>query len=227
MATTLQLPIVQCRDIPCNVKEVTCDIKGSGFQFKAGQQIRVSLDNLTYNDPKGKSRTFNILSSPNNDEYLTFAFKMSDSGFKRTLVGSPLGTGVEVKGPFGMFTLPPGDEQIIMIADGIGITPCISMLLYATEEQRKNKITLVYSEAGHSMAYLDDLHDIVQENRNITIKTKTGGFDAGFIKKNIDRPKESHWYISGIPQIMASIKNIANQSGVPDRNLHIEEFAGY
>ena len=79
------MPIVQWCQLPEGILEVTCRLNGNEFPYKAGQHLQAILSSLLFNDPKGKTRTFNLLSSPNNVEYISFAFYMSDSGFKKTL----------------------------------------------------------------------------------------------------------------------------------------------
>lgn len=228
MIEILQLPVVQRREVANGLIEVTCSTNGKGFSFRAGQHIKVNLSSLLRDDPKGKTRTFNILSSPNNTDYLSFAFMRSDSGFKQTLLKMPINGTIEVKGPYGVFILPNNSANpIIMIAEGVGVSPCISMLLYATEENLPNKITLLYADTNSNMPYLDDLSAIEKENPNFTLKTKQGRMDDGFIKKNSERADSTLWYVAGTSEMTSRVKNILIKSNVNMQNMHFEEFAGY
>jgi len=226
MASTLDVPIVQKQRLEEDIVEITCRFDGSTLPFKAGQHIRVSLPSLYFSDDKGKTRTFNILSSPNNTEYISFAFVNSDSGFKKTINQLKINSMINLQGPFGMFTLPENNKDIIFISEGIGIVPCISMILYATEELFSNKITMIYS-GNKKIPYHNDLQTLKDTNKNFTFHTKTGTLDKDFVNKNISNVNDSLFYISGNTKTTSSIKQILLQKNIPISNIKIEEFAGY
>src|SRR3989338_7946385 len=75
------------------------------FDFRAGQHIDVAIDKLLHGDSRGSVRTFSLLSSPQNKEFIAIAFRDSGSGFKKTLLEMDLETPVAIEGPFGNFTL--------------------------------------------------------------------------------------------------------------------------
>lgn len=226
---SLNLPVAQRRMISENVMEVACDLEGSQFPFKAGQYVSVTLPDLAYPDPKGKSRNFNLVNSPNNQECLYFAFVMRESGFKRTLAEIPIGTRVEIKGPYGMFTLPDGEKDFVMVADGIGVTPCLSIAIYAAERQLGRKITMLYAGDGQkkAMPYVDELRQIQDANRNFALKVAGGAIDQSFIKKNVDDPKSQGWFIAGTPDRTGRLRGILLKMGVPAQAVRTEDFTGY
>ena len=226
MTTVINVPIVQRRQLPGEILEVTCHTDGKEFSFKAGQNIQVTLPSLIFEDIKGKTRTFNILSSPNNSEYLSFAFHMSESGFKKTLKQIPENSNIQIKGPFGIFTIPENERETIFIAEDIGIVPIIGMILFATEEKLKNKITVIYS-GKDKIPYEEDIRAIEKVNPQLSIKTKIGSMDSNFIENNISDFKNALFYLSGTPETTSKIKPILLQNNVNIKNLKIEEFAGY
>src|SRR5713226_5716843 len=100
----------------------------AGFEFKAGQSMNVGLVDPPETDGKGNRRTFSIVSAPFEGE-LAVATRMRDTAFKRVLKGASAGKEVELRGPAGQFTLPPGEAApAVFLAGGIGITPFVSML---------------------------------------------------------------------------------------------------
>src|SRR5688572_423542 len=78
--------------------------KPEGFQFRAGQFLRFTMIDPEETDPEGNSRTFSIASAPHEEE-LMIATRMRDSAFKRVLKTMPLGSEVEIKGPYGKMNL--------------------------------------------------------------------------------------------------------------------------
>src|SRR5579883_3160595 len=69
--------------------------KPLGFSFKAGQAVDLTLLNPPETDSEGNIRTFSIASPPF-EEQLTFATRMRDTAFKRSLKVAPLGTEILV-----------------------------------------------------------------------------------------------------------------------------------
>jgi ferredoxin-NADP reductase len=215
-------PLVQRRSFG-GIVEITCDIKGKNLAFKAGQYFKVGLESLRYGDPKGRVRVFNALSSPNNSDYLTFAFVDSQSGYKKTLKEAPIGMEFEVTGPYGKFTIPENNSShIILVADGIGITPCMSIALYATEEQLPFKITLFHSEQS---PYKNDLDSIKRVNPNMEVISFSKS-NSNFIKK-INNFKDCLWYVAGPPDGVGEIMKNLLKVGIPQIRIKVEEFAGY
>jgi ferredoxin-NADP reductase len=64
--------------------------KSSGFAFKAGQAADLTLLDPPETDSEGNIRTFSIASPPFEDK-LTFATRMRDTAFKRSLKVAPVG----------------------------------------------------------------------------------------------------------------------------------------
>ncbi|MBI5147088.1 MAG: FAD-dependent oxidoreductase [Thaumarchaeota archaeon] len=221
-----QLSVVQHQEVAPGVIEIICK-QEHALNFKPGQYVNVSLDQLRYPDPKGKTRTFNLVSSPNNSEYLGFSFLKSNSGFKKTLTEIQLNTKIEIKGPFGIFTLPENSSKpVVFIADGIGITPCVSIALYAAEKKLPHKITVLYT-SQKTFPYLESLQEIQKENPNFTIQAKSGPIDSSFIKKHVKNIKESKWFVSGTAKSASHIIKTISQLGVSEKDIQTEEFSGY
>jgi len=226
MTVEISVPIVQKRQIDEGIVEITCQIDGSEIPFKAGQHVHVTLPSLLFPDPKGKMRTFNILSSPNNTEYISFAFVNSDSGFKKTINQLAVKSQIQLKGPFGIYTLPNTTQELVFITEGVGVVPCISMILYLSEESAQNKITLIHCGAK-KIPYNDDINSLKDANDNLTIHTKLGSINAAFIKKNLPNSSNALFYVSGNSKTISAIKPMLLKQNVPINNIKIEEFAGY
>ena len=226
MATTINVPIVQRRQIQDGILEVTCQLNGNDFPYKAGQNLQVTILSPLFSDPKGKTRTFNILSSPNNSEYISFAFYLSDSGFKKTINQIPEKSEIQIKGGFGLFTLPDDNKNIVFITEGVGIVPVIGILLYATEEKLRNKMTVLHS-GKKDIPYSDDLSSLEKINDNLSVKTKIGSITSVFLKSNISDFENTLFYLSGTSETISKIKPLLLQNGVHVKNLKIEEFIGY
>src|ERR1017187_5865410 len=72
--------------------------KPSGWMFKAGQFINMTLLDPSETDSEGNKRGFSIASGPH-EETLMVATRMRDTAFKRVLKNMPIGTAVKIEGP--------------------------------------------------------------------------------------------------------------------------------
>lgn len=226
---TLQLPIIEQKTIAEKTCEVSFGLSRKEFRFLAGQYIRVSVPKLLHADPKGASRVFSIVSSPNNKNKISIAFRDSGSGFKRTLMELPAGSLVNIEGPFGYFTLPKDLSQpIVLIAGGVGITPCLSIIRYATEEKFGSSITLLYANRNaRSAAYLEELTANTKRNPGFLLKNQFGRIDADFIRQAVKNLNKPVWYIVGLPAMVADMRNLLSRLGVNDAKIYFEDFTGY
>src|SRR6202171_4602355 len=74
--------------------------KPSGWTFKPGQYLDITLLDPSETDSEGNVRSFSIASAPHK-ETLMVATRMRDAAFKRILKAMPLGTAVKIEGPSG------------------------------------------------------------------------------------------------------------------------------
>jgi hypothetical protein len=74
--------------------------KPSGFEFRAGQFVNVTLVDPPETDDEGDDRTFSIASAPAEPD-LIFATRMRDTAFKRVLKAAPMGSPVGITGASG------------------------------------------------------------------------------------------------------------------------------
>ncbi|MEW5840739.1 MAG: FAD-dependent oxidoreductase [Thermoproteota archaeon] len=239
-----------------NVMEVAFELDGSSsggssssssssgsshFPFRPGQYVSVTLPSLAYPDSRGRSRSFNMVNSPNNSKYLYFAFVVREqSGFKRTLAEAPIGTNVGIRGPYGMFTLPEGDRDFVMVASGIGVTACLSIAIYAAEMQLGQKITMLYNTApgegktaatatATAMPYVKELQQLKGVNPNFDVRfaSGAGGIDQSLIKRSVEDPKSRRWLVAGSPGQTGRVRSTLLKMGVPVQAIRTEDFTGY
>jgi hypothetical protein len=122
--------------------------KPSGFQFRAGQAMDITLVDPPETDAEGNTRGFSIVSAPGESD-LTIATRMRDTAFKRSLFLLKAGTAVQIDGPFGSLTLHKNTEKpAVFLAGGIGITPFISILRDAASKQLPHRLFLFSQGRG-------------------------------------------------------------------------------
>jgi ferredoxin-NADP reductase len=159
------------------VAKLTCyaefDLQGEEVDFTPGQYFFVTLEPADEEHKDELTHHFSIVNSPNQKSVLalTTRLRLEQSLFKRTLNDAKIGDEVEIGKIAGSFILPDGtDQPIVLIALGIGITPYMSMLNWAMQENKPYKLTLIYSDdETQSMAFLDDLKQMEKDHDNLKL----------------------------------------------------------
>lgn len=216
--------------------------KPTGFQFRAGQYVDLSLINPPETDSEGIIRSFSIASAPYEDQLLVVT-RMRKSAFKRVLAILPLGTEVKLEGPMGSFTLHKNRvKAAVFLAGGIGITPFLSMLRQAAEEKLPQRLYLFYSNRHpKDAAFLKDLEILSKLNTNFIFipsmseaeKSQPGwpnerGFiDREMLLRHLDGLEGPIYYVAGPPAMVAAMREMLTKAGVGEDDIRTEEFGGY
>lgn len=217
--------------------------KPENFTYRPGQYISLTLINPKETDSSGNTRFFSLASAPDEQE-LMIATRMRDSAFKRMLEKMPLGTEVELKGPYGHFTLHENlDIPAAYITGGIGITPVRSIVQHAaTSKMDHPPLFLFYANhRPEEAAFLPEFINLMRENSSFHfIGTMTqlenseeewegdqGYIDEEMLLKYLGDLSIPIYYISGPKTLVAAIRKILKEAGVADTNIRTEEFSGY
>ena len=201
--------------------------------FEAGQTLDFTLPEPRYSDEKGNARTFSITSSPADLPSVTIATRLTGSAFKRSLMDGPIGTVVDVDGPFGSFTLHhKAARPALLLAGGIGITPFRSIIKNATERKLAHRIVLLYSNRNRgATAFLDDLQGWARENRNVSIvpvfTDETGFITAEVIRTHGPDLAAAIAYTAGPDAFVKAMRQALVDAGVDPDDVRTEEFPGY
>ena len=205
----------------------------AGFEFQAGQ-------NALFNLPAaGESRTFSIASAPH-ESRLTFATRMRDSAFKRTLKNASPGLEMEIDGPAGMMTLhDDASRPAVFLAGGIGITPFLSMARDAAHRRLPHRIMLFYANRRpQDAAFLEELGTLEQRNPNYRLvsamseppagwKGETGFISRAMLERYLADPLKPVYYFAGPPAMSMSMQSMLAELGVAEADMRSEEFYGY
>jgi ferredoxin-NADP reductase len=218
--------------------------KPSGWTFKAGQFIDMTLLDPSETDSEGNTRGFSIASGPH-EETLMVATRMRDTAFKRVLKTMSIGTAVKIEGPFGDLMLPhSASRAVVFLAGGIGITPFRSMLVWAAKEKLPHRIFLFYSNRRPEDApFLEELQILERENANHKYKLiasmtemekshrpwsgETGLINQEMLTRYLIGAETPIYYIAGPPAVVKGLHEMLNKAGLDDDDIRTEEFAGY
>jgi len=231
--------VLNTREIAENTTEVRLE-KPSGFVFRAGQAVYVTLNELEQCDARGRVRTFSIAGAPQERD-LVLAMRRSDSSFKRWLVTLAEGATVDVEGPFGDLELHEDSSRpAVFIAGGIGITPFRSMILDSLERGTNHRFVLFYSNrTPNAAAYLAELQALQNEQPNFRlVATMTESCEGEWsgerglvtremLARHAGALKAPIYYVAGPPTMVSGIEQLLRGLGVDGAEIRTEKFAGY
>ncbi len=216
--------------------------KPSGWAFKAGQYLDMTLLNPSETDSEGNARSFSIASAPH-EEALMVATRMRDTAFKRTLRTMPLGTAVKIEGPFGNLILQKDSTRTaVFLAGGIGITPFRSIVHWAAKEKLPHRIVLFYSNRRPEDApFFAELQNLERDNPKYnfigsmtemekshrTWNGETGFINQEMLARHLENTQSPVYYVAGPPDMVKALHEMLSEAGVDGTDIHAEEFAGY
>ena len=216
--------------------------KPSGWAFKAGQYLDMTLLDPSETDSEGNVRSFSIASAPH-EETLMVVTRMRDTAFKRVLRSMLFGTAVKIEGPSGDLGLQKDSARTaVFLAGGIGITPFRSIVHWAAKEKSPNRILLFYSnrrpEDAPFLADLQSLEKVNPKYKLIACMTEMekshqswngeiGLIDPGMVGRHLKSAVSPIYYIAGPPAMVKSLREALNKAGINGNDIRAEEFAGY
>lgn len=212
------------------------------FVFAPGQFVEMTLPHLVDTDPTQKTRAFSIASAPQGHTIMV-ATRLRDTAFKRELQRMPIGTAVQIEGPFGNLVLHADQARpAVFLAGGIGITPFRSMVVHAAMQRSPHRMVLFYSNRRPEDApFLDELQALQQKNPHFVFvgtmtqpekssrawKGETGYITAALLSKHLANIGSPIYYVVGPPGMVTALRTMLKEARIEDQDIRTEKFAGY
>lgn len=215
---------------------------GQPFPYRAGQTIDLTLPDPLYSDAAGSRRTFSLTGAPG-DNQIGIATRVRASAFKRSLLEIPLGTEVELEGPFGSFTLPNRATRVVMLAGGIGVTPFRAMVEDSIVRPLEHSLLLIHSNRtpeeapflneltqwGNRSERFDYRPTMTQAERSLSgWAGERGRVTAAFVSPVLPADRnEPLFYVAGPERFVQGVREALQSLEVDEDRLRFEEFPGY
>jgi glycine betaine catabolism B len=201
----------------------------SPLPFKAGQYIEISAP-TSVRDPIGPSRRFSIASAPGSEDFsIIVRIHTHVYPFKRHLMGLPIGSSIECSEARGAFLLPNGDaHEVVFIAGGIGITPFLSMIFWATQIMRPYTMHLLYfNRSAAEEVYGSKLRTLASEKGQFFMTEVYGLLEKSMLGKTVSLHPEALYYIAGPPGMVEIAVSALRSANIADAQIKTEAFIGY
>jgi len=219
-------------EVPNNLKDT--------FSFKAGQYITLKTI-LNGNEVR---RDYSLCVSPKSNE-LRVAVKEVDNGTFSVYANNQLkvGDSLEVAPPKGRFVFEPNDKKtknIALFAAGSGITPVLSIIKCALEEEAHSKVILVYgNKKTKDTMFLNELLELhhqykdrfsiqfvfSQADEDNAIFGRIEKSTVNYIMKNKHKHVEvDAFYLCGPEGMIHTVKDVLTEHNINDDVIHYELF---
>ncbi len=206
-----------------------------GLDCNPGQYMIVTIksEGVELREP------FTISSSPTERGFLELTKKLTGHPFSKALESLKVGDKVIIEAPFGEFTFKGEYDKIALLAGGIGITPLRCIIRYATDNQLKTNIILLYSSRfDDEIIYKNELEEMQRSNNNLKViytvtqpSEKWHGFagriNKEMVQKVIPDYRERVFYICGPPKMVEAMVVILKDLNIPGKQIKQEYFPGY
>lgn len=238
----LQVALAGREKIADGTYAFTLDLNGQPFSYKPGQTIDLTYANMPRTDDAGNKRTFSIASAPGKDRII-FATRDRGSAFKSSLVAAPLGTALELDGPYGNFTLPNKPTNAVFLAGGIGVTPFRAMAEDALERSLDHTLSLIHSNrTPEETPFLLELLNWATRGEKFRYKpTMTRAerskkrkwegerrrVDAASLREWLPKDPNAIHYVAGPERFVKGATEALKEAGVDEDQIRAEEFPGY
>ncbi len=216
--------------------------KPADFVFEAGQYVALVLPRLVAADKRGPVRSLSISSAPC-EEDLMFAVRITESGYKQTLMALEPGEVAQATKPIGHFTLSHAadDKRIVFLAGGIGVTPIRSILVQSAHDGLARPMIFFYSNRMiKDAAFNDELKSLslpdyqyVTTFSQETIPCTGTNDERGYICEDMLKkylPAEElagNWYyLVGAPAFIEAMETMLVSLGVSKERFVNDPFTG-
>lgn len=203
-----------------------------GFDFRPGQFVTIRIP------VKGTPmvRCYSVSSSPEPRGYLEISVRRQGLVSGALHSALRIGSTLEVRAPAGPFVYPEGDRPLVLLAGGVGITPCASMLRHAVLSQPTRPVTLLLSVRTEAdIPYREELalvsHRHPQARIEIALSrgSSSPGFHAGrideaLIRATVPDPIAAVYAICGPGGMIDGSRTILEKMGVPKAQVFAEAF---
>lgn len=195
---------------------------GDAVHFTPDRPIRFTAgQHALWRIPGGGLHPFTIASAPE-EKILTLGTSLaSQSPLKRAIAALAEGDRVRLVGPLADFTLDPTSPAVVMLAQGVGVTPYRSILRHLNLADRSLDTTLLQVSTEHP--FRSDTEPLAGVSHYVTSREEY----ATRLAAVIDRRPQASYMISGSREFVGSTTAALRAAGIARAQVKRDTFYGY
>lgn len=206
------------------------------FSYLPGQFLTLTL-------PVGEKpirRSYTISSSPTQGYYCEITVKREEHGVGSRYLHDHVKEGdtLDVQAPSGKFTFTGVEsDSIVLIAGGVGITPMMDVTRALTDMAWKGDIYFIVAcHDPEHFIFREELERLQKRHSNLHLFVTMSRIEkpiAGYFAGRLSKERLAEWvpgiakrriHLCGPPAMMDAVKQMLADLGVPNENVHTENF---
>ena len=180
-------------------------------------------------------RSFSMANTSSKEGLLEFVIKVYPDGLFSHFLDERVQPGdrLELTGPFGVFTLREGDEDLVFIGGGAGMAPILSLLRSMAERGIGRKATFFYGARGQrDLCFEAELAAIAAKLPNFTYIPALShedwdgenGLITDVVKRLVGNVAGAHAYVCGPPPMVEAALPLLETLGVQEKRIYYDKF---
>jgi propane monooxygenase reductase component len=203
-------------------------------KFFPGQYVDIAVPGTD------ETRSFSMANtSSREDGRLEFVIKVYPDGLFSHFLDATLRVGdrLQLTGPYGVFTLREGDNDLVFLGGGAGMAPILSLLRSMAERGLTRKATYYYGARGRRDLCFEDelraLEDTLPGFRYIPALSEPApgddwdgetGLITDVVKRHAAGLAGAHAYVCGPPPMVEAALPLLATLGVPEKRIYYDKF---
>ena len=185
-------------------------------------------------------RSFSMANTTSRDTgLLEFVIKVYPDGQFSKFLAEKLAEGdrLDITGPFGVFTLREGDNDLVFVGGGAGMAPILSLLRSMAERGLQRKATFFYgARTKKDLCFEAELHELEEklpDFRYIPALSEPGdddgwdgetGLITDVVKRLASDLRGAHAYVCGPPPMVEAALPLLETLGVEEKRIYYDKF---
>ena len=185
-------------------------------------------------------RSFSMANTTSRDGgLLEFVIKVYPDGRFSQFLAETLAEGdrLEITGPFGVFTLREGDNDLVFVGGGAGMAPILSLLRSMAERGLQRKATFFYgARTRKDLCFESELRKLEQklpDFQYVPALSEPGdddgwdgetGLITDVVKRRVGDLRGAHAYVCGPPPMVEAALPLLETLGVEEKRIYYDKF---
>jgi propane monooxygenase reductase component len=209
-------------------------IEPTELKFFPGQYVDIAVPGAD------ATRSFSMANTSSREtSQLEFVIKIYPDGLFSHYLDTQLAAGdrLHVTGPFGVFTLREGEDNLIFVGGGAGMAPILSLLRSMAERGITRKATYYYGARGRrDLCFEDELRALertlpgfryvpaLSEPAAVDDWGGETGLITDVVKRHEASLKGAHAYVCGPPPMVEAALPLLASLGVEEKRIYYDKF---
>ncbi len=204
-------------------------VEPAEVKFFPGQYVDISVPGTD------EVRSFSMANTSSRDGRLEFVIKVYPDGLFSQFLDTQLAVGdrLDLTGPFGVFTLREGDDDLIFIGGGAGMAPILSLLRSMAERGIQRQATFFYGARGQrDLCFSEELQAIEAALPGFSYVPALSddewdgetGLITDVVKRLAGDLARAHAYVCGPPPMVEAAIPLLQSLGVAEKRIYYDKF---